>query len=82
MPKTKIWTALICPETKSPLALFHRKVLKGFLKLSKTAPTPSIHFLLGELPMEGKIHRDMFALFFGVWSNPFFTKGLILYQAL
>ena len=46
----------------SPLALFHRKVLKGFLKLSKTAPT--------------------FALFFGVWSNPFFTKGLILYQAL
>ena len=54
----------------SPLALFHRKCLKGFLHLSKTAPTPAIHFLLGELPMEGKIHRDMFALFFGVWSNP------------
>ena len=42
-----------------PLAIFHRKILKAFLKLSKTAPTLAIHFLLGELPMEGKIHRDM-----------------------
>ena len=54
----------------SPLAIFHRKILKAFLKLSKTAPTPAIHFLLGELPMEGKIHRDMFSLFYSVWSNP------------
>ena len=54
----------------SPLAVLHRKVLKSFLQLSKTAPTPAIHFLLGELPMEGKIHRDMFSLFYGVWSNP------------
>ena len=36
----------------------------------KTAPTPAIHFLLGELPMEGKVHSDMFSLFFSVWSNP------------
>ena len=53
-----------------PLSIFHRKVLKAFLNLSKSAPTPAIHFLLGELPMEGKIHRDMFSLFFGVWCNP------------
>ena len=26
--------------------------------------------MLGELPMEGKIHRDMFSLFFSVWCNP------------
>ena len=54
----------------STLALFHRKSLKGFLHLSKCAPTPAIHFLLGELPLEGKIHRDMLSLFYGVWSNP------------
>ena len=54
----------------APLSLFHRKVLKGILHLSKTAPTPAIHFMLGELPMEGKIHRDMFSLFYSVWNNP------------
>ena len=53
-----------------PLALLHRKVLKSFLHLSQTAPTPAIHFLLGKLPMEGKVHRDMFSLFYSVWSNP------------
>ena len=54
----------------SPLALFHRKSLKGFLNLSKCAPTPSIHFLLGKLPLKGKIHRDILSLFYSVWSNP------------
>ena len=58
------------PSQMSPLALFHRKCLKGFLHLSKSAPTPAIHFLLGELPMEAKIHRDMFSLFYSVWKNP------------
>ena len=53
-----------------PLALFQRKLLKSILKLSSTAPTPAIHFLTGELPIEGKIHRDMFSNFFSVWSNP------------
>ena len=52
------------------LDIFHRKCLKSFLHLSQTAPSPSVYFLLGELPMEGKIHRDIFALFFSVWSNP------------
>ena len=54
----------------APLAILHRKILKAFLHLSLSAPTPAIHFLLGELPMEGKVHRDMFSLFYGVWSNP------------
>ena len=44
-------------------AIFHRKILKAFFNLSKTAATPAIHFVLGELPMEGKIHRDIFSLF-------------------
>ena len=81
--KIHLYRTYICPIIRSglsslalrlthlsPLALFHRKSLKGFLHLSKSAPTPAIHFLLGELPIEGKIHRDMLSLFFGVWSNP------------
>ena len=50
--------------------MFHRKVLKSILHLSKSAPTPAIHFLLGELPIEGRIHRDMFSLFYSIWCNP------------
>ena len=46
-----------------PLALFQRKTLKSILQLSKTAPTPAIHFLTGELPIEGKVHRDIFSTF-------------------
>ena len=53
-----------------PLAVFHRKTLKGILNLSKYASTPAIHFLLGELPIEGKIHRDVFSLFYSIWRNP------------
>ena len=53
-----------------PLALFQRKLLQSILKLSSTAPTPGIHFLTGDLPVEGKLHRDVFSLFFGVWNNP------------
>ena len=56
--------------TLQPLTIFHRKTLRGILNLSKTASIPAIHFLLGELPMEAKLHRDIFALFFCVWSNP------------
>ena len=36
----------------------------------KCTPTPAFNFLLGELPMEGRIHRDMFSLLYGVWCNP------------
>lgn len=81
--KIHLFRTFTCPITRSglssfalrtnqmsPLSLFHRKTLKGILNLIKTAPTPAIHFILGELPMEGKVHRDMFSLFFSVWSNP------------
>ena len=44
--------------------------MKAFLNLSKTAATPAIHFVLGELPMEGEISRDIFSLFDSVWTNP------------
>ena len=40
------------------------------MKLSVSAPTPSIHFLTGELPVEGKLHKDVFSLFYTIWSNP------------
>ena len=53
-----------------PISLFQRKTLKSILKLSISAPTPSIHFLTGELPIEGKIHQDIFSVFFSIWSNP------------
>ena len=83
MLKLHIYRTYTCPITRSglstfalrtaqiePLALFQRKTLKAILKLSITAPTPAIHFLTGELPIEGKIHKDVFSLFFSVWSNP------------
>ena len=53
-----------------PLAIFHRKVLRGILNLSKSSNIPALHFLLGEMPIEGQIHRDLFSLFYNVWSNP------------
>ena len=81
--KLHIYRTYTCPITRSGLAslalrpgqleqlsVFHRKTLKSILKLSITAPTPSIHFLTGELPVVGKIHKDVFSLFFGIWSNP------------
>ena len=53
-----------------PLTIYHRKTLRGILTLSKTSNIPALYFLLGELPIEAKIHRDIFSLFYGVWSNP------------
>ena len=52
------------------LAFFHRKTLRGILNLSRYSTTPALHFLLGELPIEGKIHRDSFSLFYSIWRNP------------
>ena len=81
--KLHIYRTYTCPILRSglssfalrnlqlePLALFQRKTLKSILKLSISAPTPAIHFLTGELPIEGKIHMDIFSLFFSVWRNP------------
>ena len=62
----------------APISLFQRKTLKAILKLSITAPTPAIHFITGELPIEGKIHKDIFSLFYSIWSNP----GTKIYEIL
>ena len=52
------------------LTIFHRKVLRGILKLSKSSNVPALYFLLGEIPIEGQYHKDIFALFYNVWTNP------------
>ena len=54
----------------APLNIFHRKILRGILNLSRSSSIPALHFSLCELPMEGQIHKDVFSLFFIVWSNP------------
>ena len=81
--KLHIFRTFTCPINRSglssfalrssqlePLCIFQRKTLKSILKLSLSAPTPSVHFLTGELPIVGKLHKDIFSLFFSVWSNP------------
>ena len=69
-PRTSLSSFSLTTNQLEPIAIFQRKTLKSILKLSVTAPTPSVHFLTGELPIEGKIHRDIFSLFYGVWANP------------
>ena len=56
--------------TLHPLTMCHRKILRGILNLSKSSNISALHFLLGELPIEAKIHQDVFSLFFSVWRNP------------
>ena len=51
------------------LNIFHRKILRGILNLSRNSNIAPLYFLLGELPIEAQIHRDVFALFYNVWSN-------------
>ena len=81
--KLHIYRTFVCPvirsglsslvlknTTLSPLSIFQRKVLKGVLQLSKQASTAGIHFLTGELPIEALVHRDAFAIFYTIWSNP------------
>ena len=53
-----------------PLAIFHRKILRGILNFSKHSNIAPLYFLLGELPIEGQIHLDVFSLFYSVWINP------------
>ena len=81
--KLHFYRTFICPILRSglssfvlrdthiyPLNVFQRKTLKGILKVSKQASTAAIHFITGELPIEAKIHRDIFSLFYSIWSNP------------
>ena len=60
----------IRPSHITTLTTFHHKILRGFLHLSSTAPVPSLYFLLGELPIEARLHQDIFSLFFNIWANP------------
>ena len=57
------------PTQIKPLAIFHNKTMRGFLKLSNTSPITSLHFLLGELPLEAQIHINTLMLFYNAWSN-------------
>ena len=40
------------------------------MKLSKSSPIPALYFLLGELPIEARLHQDILSLFYNIWSNP------------
>ena len=59
----------ICPPTMKAISIFHNKVLRGFLKLSRSSPKAALYFLLGELPVEGKIHIATLMLFHTIWAN-------------
>ena len=63
----------IRPSHIKPLAVFHNKTMRGFLKLSNTSPVPALHFLLGELPLEAHLHINTLMLFYNVWCNPVTT---------
>ena len=81
--KLPLFKTFVCPVLRSglssivlrnttlyPLSIFHRKTLRGLLSLSKQASTAALHFLTGELPIEATIHKDIFSLFYSIWSNP------------
>ena len=81
--KLHLYRMYVCPIIRSglssftlrqpalqPLSIFQRKTLRSILKLSQRSAIPALHFLTGELPIEGKIHRDVFSLFYSVWTNP------------
>ena len=81
--KLHCYRTFVCPVLTSGLSsfvlrtnslrsiiAFERKTLRSILQLSQSSPIPAIHFLTGELPMEGKLHRDAFSLlFYSIWSN-------------
>ena len=58
------------PVNMKTITTFHNKVMRGFLHLSKTSPIPALHFLLGELPAEARMHIDVLSLFYNIWANP------------
>ena len=64
------------------LQIFQRKTLRGFLKLSQSSPIPAIHFLLGELPVEGMLHIRTLGIFHNIWSNPTTTVYTIVKYVL
>ena len=58
------------PTQAKPLTAFHRKTLRGFLHFTDKSPISAIHFILGEIPIVARLHRDVFSLLYSVWSNP------------
>ena len=60
----------IRPTNMKSLQLFQHKILRGFLKLSNSSPTPALFFLLGELPVEGILHIRTLSLLHNISSNP------------
>ena len=60
----------IRPANLSTLEVFHHKVLRSFLKLSSSSPIPALHFMLGELPLEARLHIEVLSLFYNIWCNP------------
>ena len=61
------------PTIAKSLKMFHNKVMRGFLKLSKSSPIPALHFLLGELPAEAVLHIRTLCLLQNIWNNPSLT---------
>jgi hypothetical protein len=57
------------PATMKPITTFHHKILRAFLQLSNSSPIPALHFLLGELPVEARLHMDVLSLFYNIWVN-------------
>ena len=56
-------TFVLKPTTIEPLYIFQKKTLKSLLRLSIRAPTPAIHFVCAELPVEGKSNVDLGHIF-------------------
>ena len=63
----------IRPANLKSLRVFQNKMLRGFLKLSKSSPIPGLYFLLGELPVDGVLHIRTLGLFHNILSNPGLT---------
>ena len=81
--KLHVFRLICCPVTRCGLSamalrdshmkdinIFHRKCLRAFIGLSDRSPTSGLHFIFGELPMEARIHRDVFSIFYSILSNP------------
>ena len=60
----------IRPSHMKSLTIFHHKILRGLLRLSPSSPVPGLYFLLGELPLECRLHYLVLSLFHNIWVNP------------
>ena len=68
----------IRPAQLDPLSVFHRKILRGFLKLSNSSPIPALYFLLGELPIEATLHIRTLGLLYNIADNQASTANSIV----